>query len=335
MPVCDVTSAGRPGWLETYKPLFDNGDLQTIVARYWPVQQSDNRVEERLFETEPGVQVLGKITRSAGKATVVIVHGLTACSEARYMLTLARRANERGFDTVRLNVRSCGGTERLSPTLYHSGLTVDLRHVIEQLAPAKVFVAGFSMGGNMTLKLAGEWGDEAPEHVLGVCGISVPIRLDLCARRIGERRNWVYEYRFLRQLRQAMQRKSAVTPGFWDDESLYLRAASIWEFDDKVTAKAFGFADADDYYRRSSSAGYLDQVRVPALLIEAADDPFIPFEAYDDAAFRENPMLQLATSEAGGHVAFLSRNGRRFWAEEQALNFFDAILDSPQRGLPS
>lgn len=281
------------------------------------------------------MKVLGKIDGVGGKATVVIVHGLTACSEARYMLSLAKRARERGFDALRLNVRSCGGTERLTPTLYHSGLTVDLRHVVEQLAPQPLFIVGFSMGGNMTLKLAGEWGDEPPPHVRGVCGISVPIRLDACARRIGERRNWIYEYRFLRQLKQAMSRKRAVTPGFWEDERAFLRADSIWEFDDKVTAEAFGFDDAEDYYRRSSAAGYLGRVRVPALLIEAADDPFIPFETYDDGVFAQNPWLQLVTSGDGGHVAFLSRNGRRFWAEEQALNFFEAALTADGGGLPS
>ena len=335
MPVADVTSAVRPGWLEPYKPLLSNGDLQTIAARYWPASSPGGETESRLFETEPGVQVLGKANRGGGKATLVIVHGLTACAEARYMLSLASRACERGFDAVRLNVRSCGGTERLSPTLYHSGLTVDLRHVVEQLAPEPVFIAGFSMGGNMTLKLAGEWGDSPPAHVRGVCAISAPIRLDSCARRIGDRRNWIYEYRFLRQLKQAMRRKRAVTPGFWQDEQEFLRAGSIWEFDDRVTAKAFGFDDAEDYYRRSSAAGYLDRVRVPALLIEAADDPFIPFEVYDNAVFERNPSLQLVTSGAGGHVAFLSRNGRRFWAEEQALNFFEAILDKDRGGLPA
>ena len=346
MPVADVTSAARPSWLDPYKPLFDNGDLQTVAARYWPVRldAKGGPTESRLFDTEPGVKVLGKITRadgaSTGKATVVIVHGLTACSEARYMLSLANRALERGFDVARMNVRSCGGTEHLSPTLYHSGLTIDLRHVVEQLAPRPLFVAGFSMGGNMTLKLAGEWGEEAPAHWAGACGISVPIQLDACARRIGERRNRIYEYRFLRQLRQAMQRKMAVTSDFWQDEEAFLRADSIWEFDDKVTAKAFGFADAGDYYRRSSAAGYLERVRIPALLIEAADDPFIPIDVYDAAVLSENPWLQLVTSAAGGHVAFLSRNGssgsgRRFWAEEQALNFFEAILASRRPGLPS
>ena len=136
--------------------------MQTIAARYWPARFDDARwgSETRFFETEPGVQVSARVNAADRDVLMLVVHGLTACSEARYMLTLAGKALEAGFGVIRLNVRNCGGTEHLSPTLYHSGLTTDLRAVIDQLAPRPLFVVGFSMGGNMALKLAGEWEDK-------------------------------------------------------------------------------------------------------------------------------------------------------------------------------
>jgi predicted alpha/beta-fold hydrolase len=315
-----------PAWATPYRPLFSGGDAQTIGARYWSGRIDDERwpTEQQLFDTVDGVRVLAKINRGGGRGTVVVVHGLTACSEARYMLTLAQFALEYGFDVVRLNVRTCGGTEHLSPTLYHSGLTEDLRSVIEQLSPQRVFVAGFSMGGNMALKLAGEWGEDFPSHVAGVAAISAPIRLADCSRRIGERRNWVYEYRFLKQLRAAVRKQQSLDPNFWPDLRLD-GADSVYAFDELVTAKTFGFENADDYYERSSAANYLEHVRVRTLLIQAEDDPFIPFDTYRHPSFVENPAVQLLSTRTGGHVAFLSRNSYRFWAEEQVVRFFDSM----------
>jgi predicted alpha/beta-fold hydrolase len=296
------------------------------VARYWPVRLDESRwpAQTRYFDTEDGVRVLAKVQDQGGERTLLVVHGLTACTEARYMLSLAGLALERGWNVVRLNVRNCGGTERLCPTLYHSGLTADLRSVVEQLAPRPLYVLGFSMGGNMALKLAGEWGESPPAHVRGVCGLSVPIRLADCSRRIGERRNLIYEIRFLRQLRATLALKKALMPErFAALDGVSSR--SIWEFDDCVTAPAFGFECAADYYARASSSAYLDRVRIPALLIQAEDDPFIPFSVYDDPVFEANANLTLLRSGAGGHVAFLGRGGRRFWAEEQALRYFESL----------
>ena len=268
--------------------------------------------------------MLAKINDQGAERTLLAIHGLTACSEARYMLSLTALALKRGWNVIRLNVRNCGGTEKLCPTLYHSGLTADLRSVVEQLAPRHLFLLGFSMGGNMALKLAGEWGDEPPAHVRGVCGISVPIRLAECSRRIGERRNYVYEQRFLRQLRATLARKRALMPETFAGVD-GVAARSIWDFDDIVTAPSFGFRDAADYYAQASSAEYLGRVRIPAMLVQAEDDPFIPFSVFDDPVFEGNRCLTLLRSRRGGHVAFLDRTAQRFWAEQQALRWFESL----------
>lgn len=327
MPIRRAEGAGLPNWARPYSPLLPQGDLQTIVARYWPVSWDEARhaTESRLIPTGDGVQVLAKFNHIGAGRTLLIVHGLTACSEARYMLTLARLALESGFNTIRLNVRNCGGTEELAPTLYHSGLTEDLRHVAESLASEPLYILGFSMGGNMALKLAGEWGEAPPAHVRGVCAVSAPIRLDLCSRRIGEWRNRVYEFRFLRELRATLALKKRLMPEIFAAVD-GARAASIWEFDDVVTAPAFGFESAADYYACCSAAGFLDRIRIPALLIEAEDDPFIPWSVYaENTVFDQNPHLELLASRAGGHVAFLAQGAPRFWAEEQALRFFETL----------
>lgn len=328
MPVSSANSKrDLPAWAQAYAPLFSGGDAQTICARYWQGSIDEWRwpTESRLFDTVDGVKVLAKINRGGGRGVVVIVHGLTACSEARYMLTLANSALNFGFDTIRLNVRTCGGTEHLSPTLYHSGLTDDIRSVVDQLAPKPVFLAGFSMGGNMALKLAGEWGDAAPAHVKGVGAISAPIRLDECSRRIGERRNRIYEYRFLRQLRAAVRKKQSLDPSFWPDIRL-AGIDSVYAFDEAVTAKTFGFDSAAHYYEQSSAAKYLEEIRVPTVLLQSEDDPFIPFHTYELSTFHDNSAVQLITARTGGHVAFLSRNPQRFWAESQLVRFFDSLV---------
>jgi uncharacterized protein len=307
---------------EPYHPLFANPDLATIIGRYWPVRLAPG--ELRLFATEPGVQVLARChwRRTPGSAAapvVVLVHGLEGCCDSHYMRSMARAALAAGFDVVRLNVRNCGGTEHLAPTLYHSGLTTDLRSVVEQLAPRRLFLIGFSMGGNQVLKLAGEWSASPPPHVAAVCAISAPIDLAACARRLGEPRNRIYERRFLSMLRARLRRKVRLFP---DRFSLAALAAvrSIVDFDDRITAPAFGFRDAWDYYHQSSALRYLDSVRLPALLIQARDDPFIPFASY---RVPPNPALHLLAPAHGGHVSFLSRRPPRFWAVQQTIHFLE------------
>ena len=303
---------------DPYHPLLPQTDLNTIFGRYWPVRLEPGTT--RLFSTEPGVQVLARCHwHNAGAAVVVLVHGLEGSCDSTYMRWMARAALEAGFDVVRLNVRNCGGTERLAPTLYHSGLTTDLHSIVEQLANRRVFLMGFSLGGNQVLKLAGEWGGGAPAYLAGVCAISAPIDLAACARRLAEPRNRVYELRFLAQLRARLRRKARLFPGRYDVAAL-ARVHSIIDFDHYVTAPAFGFRDAWDYYEQSSARRYLDAVRVPTLLIQAQDDPFIPFESF---RVPENPAIHLLATERGGHAAFLSRHPPRFWAARQVVRFLE------------
>jgi predicted alpha/beta-fold hydrolase len=308
--------------LRPFQPLVRNPDALTLGASFWP-RRLDERlypVEARLFQSEPGVQVLVQIQnpRVEPVAEAVLVHGLEGSSESVYMRSMAQTLLDAGCVVHRLNLRTCGGTEFLCTTLYHAGLVTDLfawLTELDRLRRTPVFVVGFSLGGNVALKLVGEMGDGAARILSGVAAVSTPIDLAACTRRMGEPRNRVYEWHFLRSMKRRIQVRRKILDGTVDTAQA-VRAASIWEFDDRITAPAFGFRGAAHYYETQSSGRYLDGIRVPAVLFQAIDDPFIPFEVYDHPAFERNPRVTLAALRHGGHIGFISRSRPRFWIDE-------------------
>jgi hypothetical protein len=225
---------------------------------------------------------------------------------------------------IRLNVRNCGGTEHLCSTLYHSGLTSDLRAVTEQLQDRALYLVGFSMGGNVVLKLAGEWGRDFPSHLRAVSAVSVPLDLAACADRLSQPQNRFYEARFLRELRGTVKRKQELLPERYS-LSGFSRICSIVDFDELYTAPCFGFRSAQDYYERSSAKNFLASIKVPTLILQAQDDPFIPFEIFGKLPFDQNPNLNLCAPIHGGHAGFLSRQRQRFWDADQILRFCQLV----------
>jgi len=316
-------------------PLFRNGHAQTIAARFWPARINLRKypVECRIFETEPGVKVLTHChfhSRLEARDTVLIVHGLEGDSHSPYVLRMGERALEAGYNVVRLNVRNCGGTEHLSSTLYHSGLTKDLESVANQLSAGALYIVGFSMGGNMSLKLAGEWGDQLPAHVRAICAVSPPIDLGACALKIAEPGNRIYEKRFLAHLKETLTRKKESMPVSYS-LSHFAAIRTLIDFDNAYTAPAFGYKDAFDYYAHASANGFLAKIRVPTLVIQSQDDPFIPSTLFDHPSFKTNDRLKLFRTAFGGHVAFIARGNPRFWAEDQAMQFFNLIRSQTGR----
>jgi predicted alpha/beta-fold hydrolase len=319
-----------------FKPhsTFKSGNAQTLAAYAWPRSyrlQRPPRDEERLFETEPGVKVLAHCRWQPDRhnhATVVIWHGMEGSAKSIYMIASADKAFRAGFNVVRVNFRNCGGTEHLTPTLYHGGLSDDLRVVVNQLIEndglKRIFLLGFSLGGNMVLKLAGEYGEEAPSEVVAACVISPSVDLEAAAELILSRRNWLYHKQFMRSLKKRMRLKQKLFPDRYDLSRLP-RIRNIREFDEEFTSVASGFLNCSDYYYRASSIRVVPQIRLPTLIIHAHDDPFIPFEPLRAAMFSENPYLMLIGTERGGHVAFISATNTtedRFWAENRAVEFF-------------
>ncbi len=229
-------------------------------------------------------------------------------------------------------MRTCGGTEDLCETMYHSGLTGDTRAVIETLHQrfeAPVFVVGFSLGGNVALKLAGELG--STDLVAGVCAVSTPIDLAACVDAIDKPSNRVYARRFLSRLQERVRRKSKLSPDRYTEEGLD-QVRNIWEFDDRFTAPLFGFGTARNYYATQSAARFLDLIRVPTLVICSKDDPMVPFEVYRHPAFETNPALRLIVTEFGGHLGFLSKRKPRFWVDGLALKWMERVIEGADVG---
>ncbi len=266
---------------------------------------------------------------------MIALHGLESSSEAHYVRGLSDKAFAAGFNAVRLNQRNCGGTEHLSDGLYHSGLTGDPLAVMRELAEVdgltRFAVVGYSLGGNLALKLAGDFGAHAPPELCAVCAVSPTMDLAVCVDALEERRNAIYQWHFVRNLKRRMRRKAAACPGRWSLEALG-RIRSIREFDDAYTAPFHGFRDAADYYHRASAVRGIDQIRVPTLIITAADDPFVPPGPFKERALVRNPSITLKLTEHGGHCGFIEqpREGYDgYWAEREIVEFLTQQCPSP------
>ncbi len=312
--------------------LLRNGHAMTIAAAFWPRRFAKlPEAEAREFRLEGETRLLGKCHWQGNRnerPALLAVHGLEGSSESGYMRGLAERAWERGWSAIRLNQRNCGGSDHMTPTLYHSGLSGDVRAVALELLEAgevkELFVAGFSMGGNLVLKMAGEFGAHAPAGLSAVAGVCPAIDLAACATALERRENLLYQRRFVEGLKQRFRRKAKLFPGRYDTERLE-GVRTVREFDEQVTAPYSGFAGAEDYYARSNARQWLGEIRVPALLLTAEDDPVVPVDAFADGAIAGNPLITLETPRHGGHCGFVAsgaKGGERFWAERRVVEYF-------------
>jgi predicted alpha/beta-fold hydrolase len=331
--------------LQPFVPFFRNPHLLTIAGNYWRRELDERRfpLETKFYDTEPGVQVLVHSQAPAGEpiAHLILVHGLEGSSSAGYARSLAQAALEAGCATHRFNMRSCGGTEHLSGrTLYHSGQTSDLLAVVQQISKqqlppgAPIFLAGFSLGGNVVLKLAGELGASASNLIAGVIATSTPIDLAACVRELDKPANMVYARRFLARLKERVRAKERLTPGLFDLTGLD-RVRNIYEFDDRFTAQAFAFGSADNYYATQSANQFLERIRVPTLLVQAKDDPLVPFGVYNHPAFLNNPCLRLLPVDHGGHLGFISKTKPRFWLDEVLVQWMEKVRNKVAAGFVS
>ncbi len=308
-----------------------NGHVMTLYA--WGRPRRFPRLpppETRFFDVEPGTRVLAHCHWQADRAAhpaILALHGLEGSSHAHYMRGLADKAFASGFNVVLLNQRNCGGTEELAAGLYHSGLTADAAHVLGELTARdgidRIVVAGYSLGGNLALKLAGDFAGNAPPELLGVCAVSPVMELDVCVGALERRQNAVYQWNFVRGLKARMRRKSRSHPGRFPTERLG-EIHTVRQFDEIFTAPHFGFAGASDYYRRASAMRVVDRIRLPALIITAEDDPFVPPEPFRDPAVTGHPAIRLVVTPHGGHCGFVaapSPGHDGYWAEDQIVEF--------------
>jgi uncharacterized protein len=310
-------------------PLLRNGHLMTIAAAWWMRTFALPPAEERQFAVDAESKILGHCHWQEGKRrdtpVIALVHGLEGSSDSNYMRGIAEKAWAAGFHAVRLNQRNCGGTELLTPTLYNSGMSGDYRAVLEELAAdgfEQIFFAGYSMGGNLVAKMAGEFAESAPRQLRGVCAVCPSLDLAACADELERWDNYLYQARFVRGLLKHYARKVELFPAQYSKDG-FGPIRTVREFDDEITAPHFGFKDAEDYYEQASAKNVVGQIRVPFLLITAQDDPFVPYKAIRAAGVGRNPAIRFVEPEHGGHCGFVSRHGgrQRFWAEERIVSF--------------
>ena len=318
--------------MSEYSPLprWAGGHKMTLYAWARPRKFTQlPHASERYFDVAADVRVLAHChwqTEPREHPTLIALHGLEGSSNAHYMLGLAAKAWARGFNVVRLNQRNCGGTEHLSRGLYHSGLTADpwfvLRELIDRDRLDRLVLAGYSLGGNLALKLAGELGTSAPPELKAVCGVSPVIELESCVRAIERRQNLIYQLNFVRNLHGRMRRKARAFPGEWDLAPLR-RIWTIRDFDERYTAPHHGFAGASDHYHRASAMRVIDRIAIPALIVTAEDDPFVPSESFREPRITQNPHITPVITRHGGHCGFVSEpNGYDgYWAERMVVEF--------------
>jgi hypothetical protein len=304
-----------------------------LASFFLPRRITQPSSEKRLIEVEPGVQVLCHCHWQKDRQnalTMIIVHGLEGSSESQYMLGIAAKGTAVGMNVVRMNQRNCGGTDALSPTLYHSGRSQDIAAVAQNLMDqdqiSRFALAGFSMGGNLVLKLAGEWGKEAPPQFCAVVAVCPSINLAASADALHLPANRLYEFYFMWQLRRRLRMKAHLFPEAFDTSRLH-GVTTLRDFDDKITAYYCGFAGASDYYERSAAANVVDRIAVPTLILHAANDPFIRILPETRQKILSNLNIAFIETEDGGHCSFIAEadgdDGR--WAERQVVEFLRAF----------
>jgi len=352
-----IEDVAPPAWPAGYpafhpRPWLTNPHLQTIVGNFLPRPNHLPKAVAQLVEvsharaSQIASQVLCECHWQAAdvrstRPTVLLLHGLEGSSRSQYVIGNANKLWRTGCNIIRMNMRNCGGSPkgkplpdmaRLTPSLYHSGLSNDVLHVVRffqqayQLQP--ISLIGYSMGGNLVLKLAGELGTDAAPLLRCVVAVSPAADLAASADALHEPANRVYEQKFLRALLKRFRRKAMLFPRAFDPQ-MATGIASLRDFDDRITALYSGFKSADDYYFRAAAARVLDRILIPTLILHAADDPFIRFTPETRAKILGNPSITWLETAHGGHCAFLGRPASTkdddgYWAETTALRY---ILD--------
>jgi predicted alpha/beta-fold hydrolase len=333
-------SAAISEWLTGFAPRRGllNGHVQTIVGNFLPRPPFRLPFVTDIVEVDPsdGSRVACQCHWQTGsdigrRLTLLLVHGLEGSSESRYIQGITARAWAAGCNVVRMNMRNCNNTDELTPTLYHSGLSDDVGAVVDHYTHRfmlkRVALVGYSMGGNLILKHAGERGAVAP--VFAAAAVCPAIDLSAGSDALHETANRLYEWHFLRRLMRRYRRKADLFPHIYEKNGIG-SIRSLRDFDDKIVARYCGFRDADDYYYRAASARVVDKIVVPTLILRALDDPFIRLTPETRAAILANPQIKLVETMHGGHCAYLGKDpgNEIHWAEATVIRYLLQLADA-------
>jgi uncharacterized protein len=308
-------------FMSKYSPptLLFNRHLETIYPALFRKVVLPEYERERIITPDDDFLDLFWLKRKSS-SLVIISHGLEGNAQRAYIKGMAKAFYDQGFDTLAWNYRGCGEEINKQLRFYHSGATDDLSTVIEHGSRhyEKIFLVGFSLGGNLTLKYLGEKGNQVNPKIKKAVTFSVPMELHSSCQQISKPTNWVYSNRFLKSLKLKVRTKAKLFPELKIDKLETIK--SLIEFDDNYTAPVHGFKNAIDYYTKCSSLYFLPTIKTQTLIVSAQNDPFLSKECFPDLS--NHSSVKLDSPARGGHVGFaqFNKNGL-YWSELRALKF--------------
>ena len=314
MPLIGNSTYRPPAWLR-------GGHMQTIHPALFRKVAPVTLRRERL-ELEDGDFLDLEWSGCDSPRLAILCHGLEGGPRAAYMQGMARALVKRGWDALAWSFRGCSDEPNRLASFYHSGKTEDLDAVVRHAARAhpaeKIDLLGFSLGGNLVLKYVGERGTDIAPHIHRAVAFSVPCELACSSAKLSEWHNRIYMERFLRTLRAKVREKHPRFPAELDISGLE-SMRTFAEFDGRFTAPLHGFADAEDYWKRSSCRRFLPGISIPTLLVTAKNDPILGSACYPYAEAEGSASFHLETPSDGGHVGF--GVGEEYWSEKRAAEF--------------
>lgn len=305
-----------------------NGHLETLIPYLFRPIKKQFYERERI-DTPDGDFLDLDWVNNGHKNLVIISHGLESSSHAKYVQGTADHLRQNGFDILAWNYRGCSGEMNRTIKYYHSGASYDLATVVEHVLDSTkydaIYLVGFSLGGNLTLKFVGEEAKALNRKIKAACVFSTPCYLKTASHELATGFNKIYTHNFVNTLRQKVYDKEDLLKDHGFDTSVVKKLKDLPAFDDFFTAPLHGFKDADDYYEQCSSKYFLKDINIPTLIVNAANDPFLSKECYPYEEVEQNPYLALEVPEHGGHVGFYQRSrGNVMWSEARILRFLQS-----------
>lgn len=306
-----------------------NGHFETLLPYLFRPKLKQPYQRERITTPDDDFLDLDWV-KGGHNQLLIISHGLESCSQAQYVQGIADLFKNNDFDVLAWNYRGCSGEMNRTSKFYHSGATYDLdtviSHALESMNYDSIYLVGFSLGGNLTLKYAGERSHSIHSSIKGVCAFSTPCDLRSSSHQLASGFNKVYTQNFVKLLKRKVQAKAELLKSEGFDVEKIMQLKNLPDFDDAFTAPLHGFKDADDYYQQCSSLQFLESIEVPTLLVNAVNDPFLSPLCYPYELAKHCKQLTFEAPEQGGHVGFYQRGkGNVMWSESRALQFFQSL----------
>ncbi len=303
--------------------LFRNKHFNTLY-RYFTTKIQVNFQRQRISTLDGDFIDLDRASVQSKKC-IIAIHGLEGSSNSSYIKSLTVMANKQGYDVIAFNLRGCSGVPNLNLGSYHSGKTSDLHEVIQYIENQyhydSLYIVGYSLGGNLTLKYMGEYAPKISRHIKSAVAVSAPCDLKGSAQTLNKKSNRIYQSNFLKTLKAKAHYKLNQFPRSGLDAHRISQAKTFYEFDNYFTAPTQGFKDAEDYWEKSSSKKYIQHISLPSLLVSALDDPFLNKSCYPIQEAKVSSYFSLLTPKYGGHVGFYSSFKNDYWLEKTMLQF--------------